>query len=135
MTDKEIHTAAGKVVDAPESGETRNGKRYCTFSIETGEGDGRINLKLYTVRYRDEAMRLSIGDDVTVRYIEGDGHNDLVGGVVLNGEENLLRNVHSCVLDLSRRMNAVLDNQVRIMSRIGEIQKRVDAISAAGEGL
>lgn len=126
---KEILEISGTIASPPETGENSHGRKWCTFEIRT-ENDV---FKLYTVRYYDEAVKLGVGDHVTVRYVHDGKWNNVVGSIVLDDEGRAIDNVLNTVRRIDKKIGFVSDLIVKCLSRIGDIDKKVDALGKAPE--
>lgn len=122
----EVIVADGRLVSNPSPGENRAGKRNCLFTLNTGDGS---DINLYTVRYRDECMRLVAGDKVRVRYVRNDGHNNLVASPEMLEEGGKTDRIMTAVENLDRAQHQIVKQQSHISMLLSELRKEVGRLA------
>ena len=120
-----VLVAEGIVTANPLPGENRAGKRNCTFTMSV---TGGIDMNFYTVRYRDECMKLVSGDKIRVRYVRNDNHNNLVASPEMLEEGGKLDRVMSAIESLDKCQNSIMKQISHLSMDLLEIRKKLDEI-------
>lgn len=129
-SENEILEVSGKVISAPETGMNAHGKKSCTYEVQSEEG--RV-FKIYTVRFYDEAVNLSVGEDITVKYIQDGKFNNQVGSIVHSGDGSDMVNLAASVKRLENKVDVLMDRQDKTLSKVSAIQQKLDYLASEAE--
>lgn len=123
-----VLVAEGEVSANPLPGENRMGKRNCTFTVNV-TGDMNMNMTFYTVRFRDECMRLIAGDKVRVRYVRNDRHNNLVASPELLEEGGKLDRIMAAIERIDKSQNFLMEQQSSLAERLMELHDSIGKLA------